>query len=156
MAKNNLKPLSPARIKKFLQARTAKIINSTSVREIAGEAADVLLKRIQTRFKEQTSPDGTKWQESRASIARRKKGSGKNTTLYDSGDLYRSIKTRVTQRGGVSVAASAPYASVHQHGGVVIYKGHNLLIPARPFMNVTKQDSAAVLNVLRSRLNRRY
>ncbi|MDO5648861.1 phage virion morphogenesis protein [Paracoccus sp. (in: a-proteobacteria)] len=101
-----------------------------------------------------TAPDGTPWPKSfRVTVAQ----GGK--TLYDTGDLYRRITSRVVGQE-VHVGSNLPYAAVHQFGATITAKtakglsfrladGTKVLvgsvtIPARPYLGISRDDEEVI------------
>lgn len=122
---------------------------------VLGEASTSL------RFRTQTAPDGTRWKPSlRAQITG-------GETLIDSGHLVGSI----SQASGADFAewgVNRVYAAIHQFGGVIrpvsakalrfrLANGgfatvQSVTMPARPFLGVSKEDAAGIVDLIEQRL----
>lgn len=110
---------------------------------------------MQERFEAETAPDGTPWIPSRRVLQGSKTGAG---TLWESGDLYRSLGSAY----GKDFAAAGPersfgaavYAAIHQFGGRITPKAGSgkkalktpfgprgaVVMPARPFVGLSDTD----------------
>lgn len=82
---------------------------------IADDAAAIILSRIRKRFLNQISPEGEKWVMSFAALDRKRSGRG-GGTLYDSGDLFRSIQAVKRGKGVRGIQTDKPYALKHHNG----------------------------------------
>lgn len=107
------------------------------------------------RFRTQTGPDGTAWKKSR-------KKSGR--TLTQSGHLAGSISSRATSSKAVW-GVNRIYAAIHQFRGIIRPRRKQALrfrvagggfvtvkrvvMPARPFLGISKEDREDILHVLR-------
>lgn len=107
----------------------------------------------QLRFNDSTGPDGSPW----AAVLR----GGK--PLRDTGvHLMNAVNHRV-EGNSVLVGVPPPWATVHQFGATIAAKNAKTLrfkigdrwvskksvtIPARPFLGVSEEDKAGILNVL--------
>lgn len=107
-------------------------------------SSSILLNRIRSRFLAETSPDGSKWEPSRAALARRRAGG--TGTLFDTGRLFRSIQIAPGSNSKDSegftqrvISTDVPYARAHQLGiGQV----------KRPFMGASPEDEALLTKSL--------
>src|SRR6266566_9423667 len=82
---------------------------------VAEEAGAVLLNRIRTRFLHQQDPDGATWPPSHAAIHRAEIGKD-GGTLYDTGNLFRSIQLYKEGTGEIGIGTDIPYGIIHQEG----------------------------------------
>lgn len=85
---------------------------------------------VEDNFDQEGRP---KWAGLNPDYAARRKG-GK--ILFVTGRLRGSIFTSVSP-GEVLIGTNMPYAAIHHFGGLA-GRGHNVKIPARPFMPMTK------------------
>ena len=112
---------------------------------VLDEAGAILLNRIRSRFLKQVDPDGRPWIQSRAAIRRREK-TGREGTLFDKGNLFRSIQ--LANRGPLTrgVFTDIPYGRKHQEGLDGMDK--------RVFLGFGGTDSTIIEKLLVNRLNR--
>lgn len=66
------------------------------------------------------------------------------TPLVDTENLMSSI-TRDYDNDSAVVGTNEPYAAIHQFGGMA-GRGRKVKIPARPFLQLTEQDEADILD----------
>ena len=114
------------------------------------------------RFVTNVAPDGVPWPPSA-----RAKATGR-PTLVQHGDLRDSIHY-VVDGDAVEVGSNLIYAGIHQVGGTISAKGkalaftlHNgpfvmvqsVTIPARPYLGLSSNDNAAVLDIVGEHLAR--
>jgi phage virion morphogenesis protein len=134
--------------------------------EAIGEA---LVSGTIKRFQDEEDPEGNKWQPSRRTLAagskkaavkrdakgRILKGSGKiikkgrkggGKTLTDSARLRNSITSDV-EGDTVLVGSNVKYSRIHQKGGKA-GKKHKSVIPARPYLGMSKADRQEVADTI--------
>ncbi|THA10491.1 phage virion morphogenesis protein [Rodentibacter pneumotropicus] len=70
------------------------------------------------------------------------------TPLVDTENLMNSITSEYTNDTAI-VGTNEPYAAIHQFGGKA-GRGRNVDIPARPFLVLTPQDEADILDDVQS------
>ena len=111
------------------------------------------------RFRDSKAPDGTQWKPlSPVTIALRRQNSSQ--PLLDTGRLRNSI-TRAVGVRDVVVGTNVRYAGTQQFGarkgrfgdtrrGAPIPWGN---VPARPFLGLSREDKADVLDILRDALS---
>lgn len=131
----------------------------------AGEVADgslaILLNRIRTRFLAEVDPQLQPWPQSEA--ARIRRGRGGTGTLFDTGQLFRSIQA-AEDEGVLAQAVSASddeFLATRMIGTDVPYAGfHNFgtkTLPRRSFMGANDDDmqviEAYILRRIRRALN---
>lgn len=105
---------------------------------ILDEVAAFLFNRIRTNFLKQTAPDGTKWVVSQAALNRARTGRG-GGTLFDTGNLWRSIQLAAIGTNERAITTDVPYGPYHNFG-----LGN---MPVRAFMGFGPQD-ASIANKL--------
>lgn len=110
---------------------------------IADDAAAIILSRIRKRFLQEKDPDGKKWVRSFAAIAREKSGRG-GGTLYDTGDLFRSIQAVKRGRGVRAIQTDKHYAIIH-HKGLFGQE-------QRRFLDTNEEDVQFITDFIISRL----
>lgn len=126
--------------------------------DIGAELESSTVKRFVTNL----APDGVPWPPSA-----RAKATGR-PTLVQFGDLRDSIHY-VVEGDAVEVGSNLIYAGIHQVGGTISAKGkalaftlHNgafvmvqsVTIPARPYLGLSLNDNAAVLDIVGEHLAR--
>lgn len=92
-----------------------KVNKQINVEDIADQATAIILGRIRKRFLQGVDPDGRKWEVSQAALAREASGKG-GGTLYDTGDLFRSIQAVKRGKGIRGIQTDVPYALKHHKG----------------------------------------
>jgi phage gpG-like protein len=115
-------------------------------RKVLEEAGALLLDRIRARFLREVDPDEEPWPPSEAAIKRRKQGG--TGTLFDTGDLFRSIQlTEVvgdSEYAEMQIFSDTPYGIFHQQG--------TSILPVRRFMGVSDADSQLVEKLINKRI----
>lgn len=86
------------------------LIRVLSRKDLLDEPTAIVYNRVRTRYLEETAPDGTRWIQSQ-----RAKEENRNT-LYDTGDLYRSIQLAKGGDNQVFIGTDVPYGYYHQFG----------------------------------------
>lgn len=86
-------------------------------------------------FEKETSPFGEKWKPLSSATLKKTKGTKKK--LVDKGKLVNSIHTSHTTKSA-SIGTNVPYAVIHQFGGKA-GRNHKVIIPARPFIPISKE-----------------
>lgn len=130
-----------------------------------------LLLSTEERFQTSTDPDGNKWaplkirtyhqaytagNDGRKNKRKTHTKSGKMSTAFQrylerrkilitSAQLKDSIAPRATNTGLI-VGTPKKYAAIHQLGGPAGRKGKQFEMPARPFLGISKQDEADILD----------
>lgn len=140
-----------------------------------GEYLDLTTRQ---RFDREQAPDGTPWEPLAESTLRRKmlggvrRGKGEkrrrltkrrggtkvgairaltgSRVLVDSGSLRDTLRYRA-DRGGVEFGTDRVYGAIHQFGGEDVGKPE---IPARPYLGLSADDKAEVLEILQGHLRR--
>jgi phage virion morphogenesis protein len=112
----------------------------------------MLVTSTQQRFERQAGPDGTSWPPSFRAMMEG------GRTLFDGGDLFRSLTHEATDQG-VEVGTNVLYAAIHQFGGTIRAKDGGMLhfsiggadvfvrevnMPARPFLGLDAADTDAI------------
>lgn len=92
------------------------------------------------RFETGTGPDGKAW---KPSIRAQLQG---GLTLVDSGRLRDSVTWR-PGRDRVEIGSNLVYAAIHQLGGEA-GRGHAVTLPARPYLGISRDDEAAIGEIL--------
>lgn len=136
-------------------------------RKLYGVLGEQLKKIHNNRFKQETSPDGEKWQPL-SPLTRQAKGN--DHILKDSHQLRNTLAYNYSDQG-VEFGSALKYARLHQFGGTIVPKkakrlrlgksgvyAKKVTIPARPWLGVSKQDEALLLRkahrVLESQIQR--
>jgi len=133
---------------------------AVSNRNIRGQIMDdfgqYMLSEIQSRFENETGPDGEAWEES----TRAKEEGGQ--TLTDSAILKQSTAYEHSA-DKLEVGSAMVYAAIHHYGGEIKPKnakklmfkigGHfittdKVTMPARPIYGFTDQDEEELINII--------
>lgn len=123
-------------------------------RKLYGVLGEQLKKIHNNRFKQETSPDGEKWQPL-SPLTRQAKGN--DHILKDSHQLRNTLAYNYSDQG-VEFGSALKYARLHQFGGTIVPKkakrlrlgksgvyAKKVTIPARPWLGISKQDEALLL-----------
>lgn len=97
-----------------VQALADNVVSAFDITEILDESGALLLNRIRTSFLAETDPEGVPWTPSAAGIKRR--ASGGTGTLFDTGNLFRSIQLAQEGTDGRSISSDVGYGSKYQLG----------------------------------------
>ena len=114
------------------------------LKNILDEASEILVKSILTRFESEKDPDGKNWIPSRAGMLR--KLNGGHGTLYDTGNLFRSIKATAPSDTSRRISYGMSYGDKFQLGTGGMIK--------RKFMGASQQDISMVNQVIESKLGK--
>jgi phage gpG-like protein len=109
------------------QQISAKIsgVADLDTRDLLDQSAALLFNRIITRFQQQTAPDGTRWEPSKAALKRQAGGytrasDGKyytgGYTLFQSGRLYHSLQVYAVGEDSRGIGTDVEYAAFAQYG----------------------------------------
>lgn len=117
------------------------------------EIGSQMLQRTQRRFEEQQGPDGSDWPALSPVTVKRRGDAG--PILRISGDLYRSVSYR-PGRDHVELGTNWPYARALQLGILRGASGRTRrggpipwgTIPPRPFLGISDDDGADVLDII--------
>jgi phage virion morphogenesis protein len=154
------------KVQKALARLLQKVGNIRPALKAMGET---LISSTEQRFDSQTGPDGKKWQDVKPATRKRKKHS---KILTEQGHLRGDIHPAFPDDHTLLVGTNSPYGAIHQLGGEIKQEGMTLhlkgtgrntrfakkgehdrtkkvdrtiKIPARPFLGVSKQDEADLL-----------
>jgi phage virion morphogenesis protein len=114
-----------------------------------------LTESTRLRFHDQKDPRGRSWRGHAASTTRQRRrgpGGGSNQILRDTDVLMNSI-TYKAGSNKVEVGTNVEYAAIHQEGGTA-GRGGGVRIPARPFLGVSQEDEAEIIDIMSDYLNR--
>lgn len=106
------------------------------------ESAEFLVKSILTRFESEKDPTGQAWIPSRAGMYRKLHGG--RGTLYDTGNLFRSINYTRDSDTSRKIGFGTSYGVKHQLG--------ESGLPKREFIGVSPQDVSMVNQIIENRL----
>lgn len=137
-----------------IQTLTAELTDAIDPEEILDQASSTILSRTIRRFRNQTTPDGRRWETSEASRIRarggytisgirRRKATGGNT-LFATGDLFRSFDLIDDGNGQRRIVNNAPYA---------IYL-NTVDNNKWQFLGAGEQDIQLFLNIVQDRIAR--
>jgi phage virion morphogenesis protein len=111
---------------------------------------EILVPSTRRRFSTKTGPDGEQWPDnSDATIARK----GRNNPLVEHGDLSRQIHYALIGEDTLEVGSSLPYAAMQQFGGTKSeFPWLWGDIPARPFLGISDDDKASILDEIQAHI----
>jgi phage virion morphogenesis protein len=160
-------------VNKALNDLAGKVKDPSPVMKIIGE---YMLRSTENRFDTQgPSPDGSPWAPLKASTLKRKKHS---KILTESGHLRGSIRYQLQGPSALAIGTKRVYAAIHQLGGktspsvikpktkkalfwpgaahpVKSVRHPGSVIPARPFLGVSAQDSTKIVGIINNYLSMR-
>ena len=106
-----------------------------------------LLLSTDARFDSQTDPDGRPWEPLNAKYAEWKRAfHGHDRILKLRGYLRDTLRYQATDVS-VAIGSNRVYSSIHQFGGQAGWE-HKATIPARPYLGVSDDDVAAILEII--------
>lgn len=99
------------------------------------------------RFKNQTDPDGRPWEPLNAKYAAWKRAfHGTDKILKLRGYLRNTLRYQATD-ASVAIGSNRIYSAIHQFGGQA-GREHKATIPARPYLGLSDDDVAAILEII--------
>jgi phage virion morphogenesis protein len=106
-----------------------------------------LLLSTDARFDSQTDPDGRPWEPLNAKYAEWKRAfHGHDRILKLRGYLRDTLRYQATDVS-VAIGSNRVYSAIHQFGGQA-GREHKTTIPARPYLGVSDDDVAAILEII--------
>ena len=106
-----------------------------------------LLLSTDDRFKNQPDPEGRPWASLNAEYAAwKRKFHGHDRILKLRGYLRDTLRYQATD-ASVAIGSNRIYSAIHQFGGQA-GRGHKATIPARPYLGVSDDDVAAILEII--------
>lgn len=106
-----------------------------------------LLLSTDARFDSQTDPDGRPWEPLNAKYAEWKRAfHGHDRILKLRGYLRDTLRYQATD-ASVAIGSNRIYSAIHQFGGQA-GREHKATIPARPYLGVSDDDVAAILEII--------
>ena len=109
-------------------------------------AGEVLLENAKQRFTDETAPDGNKWKELTPGYKKRKKGHKILQELGENGGLLGTLAYHASKES-LLIGSIKKYAAIHQLGGKA-GKNHAAIIPARPYLGLSKKDTDDLNNLI--------
>jgi phage virion morphogenesis protein len=111
---------------------------------------EILVPSTQSRFETKTGPDGAAWERNSPVTTLRK---GRDNPLFEHGDLARQIHYALIGDDTLEVGSSLPYAAMQQFGGTKdefpwLWGD----IPARPFLGISDDDKASILDEIQAHI----
>jgi phage gpG-like protein len=113
-----------------LEIRLDQLAKELDPVKVLDQAAAILLNRIRARFLNELSTDGSPWTPSAAAI---KRG---GHTLFDTGNLFRSIQLFAESPTTRAIGTDVPYAGFLNFG--------TSILPPREFLGFSDDDISAV------------
>jgi phage gpG-like protein len=114
-----------------VEARIAALNTAINPTLIADEAGALIFNRIRTRFLQQVDSSNQPWKPSLAALTRAKTGRG-GGTLYDTGNLFRSLQLFAAGPNAREIGSNVPYGPYHNFG-----TGRT---PQREFLGIGRDD----------------
>lgn len=105
------------------------------------EASAAILNKLRLSYRQETTPSGVKWPPSRAGLRHKARGTGQ--TMFDTGDLWRSIQLYKTKERERLIGTDVPYATKHQ--------GPNAIVE-RTFLEITQAHLDMAKKIFEHRL----
>ena len=137
--------------------RLAYVFTAPGMRPAMKEIGERLSDSTKDRFQASVAPDGSAWEPISpiTRFLRSKKGRPGAKPLIDTGQLSRTIRYQITDGGaGVIIGTHRSFGDanvgVHQFGTSRAGRGHNVTIPARPFLGLSPDDEKTVLDIIQS------
>lgn len=123
-----------------------------NLRPALREIGEDLKESTQQRFGTYTGPDGVMW-EANSDVTYDRKADRSGIPLTDHGTLGNTIAYQLLGNDGVQIGSPMEYAAMMQFGGTKA-EFPNLWgdIPARPFLGISAEDEAHVLDIIRQHL----
>lgn len=106
----DVKVVGVEKIEKRLIELPKKLFNG----EVTERIGALMLQRTRRRFLASEAPDGSKWEPSQAALRRKARGQY-GPTLYDTGELFRSIHPEIEKTQGI-LGTDIDFAPEHQFG----------------------------------------
>jgi phage virion morphogenesis protein len=132
-----------------LHALQAKVRDPSPALSAIGE---LLMESTKQRFALGVGPDGAAWAPNKPGTRKEKKGPRK--PLIDTGILADTIHWQLIDGGQGVMVGSNRYAAIIlaalQFGTDQAGRGHNITIPARPYLGLSAADKDAVVRVLQN------
>jgi len=121
------------------------------LRPALAEIGETLIESTKQRFSSKTGPDGQAWPANSPVTIERK---GRDQPLIgETGSLMDAIHYNVISHDTLAVGSPMAYAAMQQFGGTKAEFPHLWGdIPARPFLGVSDNDQAEMLDILREHL----
>nr|WP_307726407.1 phage virion morphogenesis protein [Trichlorobacter sp.] len=107
---------------------------------------------IRERWDKEIDPAGNKWQALKASTLKRKAKKKKPLKILLQDDQLRFNINSQVEGSNLIIGSPQKYAAVHQLGGPAGRKGRQFTMTARPFLGISKQDEADILDEIEQHL----
>ncbi len=136
-----------------IQEALQRLLNRTgNLRPALAEIGDVLTESSKQRFETLTAPDGGHWAPNSPVTVDRK---GHSRPLSgETGALMQTIHSDVVDNFTVEIGSPMQYAAMMQFGGTTDEFPHLWGdIPGRPFLGISDQDKADILDIIQRHLN---
>lgn len=120
--------------------------------EIGADLEQSTRERIETT---KTGPDGTPWPDISEAWRDDKRERGlAEGILTMRGDLLNSIRFEASDNSLQMIAGPTEYAAIHQFGGETGRRGGRFTMLARPFLGLSRDDQANIIDAVRDMLER--
>lgn len=138
--------INEAAISSALSQLAARLTDMTPIMQDIGEG---LVASTKDRFAKGVAPDGTAWAPNTAATLARKKGT---RPLFGNTPVAAGLNAQIFAEAGrdfVEVGSNKVYAAMMQFGGTKEAFPHLWGdIPARPFLGVSTDDEAEILDII--------
>lgn len=123
-----------------------------NLRPALAEIGEAMTQSTKRRFGTTTGPDGVLWQ-ANSEVTIERKGHSRPLT-GETGDLMDSIHSQLDGLFAVEIGSNKDQAAMMQFGGTTAEFPHLWGdIPARPYLGISDQDKAAILEIIDRHLN---
>lgn len=117
-----------------------------NMRPLLAEIGEDMAESTKKRFDTTTAPDGSPWLENSLVTLQHKQGSTPLTG--ETGTLHESINSNVLSATAVEIYSPKDYGAMQQFGGTKAEFPHLWGdIPARPFLGLSEEDKANILDL---------
>lgn len=123
----------------------------SDLRPVLEEIGQYMVRSTQHRIvRSKTSPDGERWADNSDLTVELK---GRNSPLYHTGNLSKSVRVTKLDANRVVVSATSPYASHNQHGVNRVrgkYRSNRppKQVSARPFMGLSDANVRRITKIV--------
>lgn len=132
-----------ADVQKGLITLARKVGNIEPALKTIGET---LVNSTRERWDQQIDPAGNAWQPLKPSTLQRKAKKKKPLKILLQDDQLRFTINPQVSDSTLIVGSPQKYAAIHQLGGPAGRKSKQFQMPARPFLGISKQDEADILD----------
>lgn len=117
--------------------------NTSDLKPVFADIGEAMLNNTRDRLEAGKDIHGKAFIPLKAKTIKYKK-KNKDKILISEGDLFGQLAYQLVH-GGVELGSDKKYAAIHQYGSDAI--------PARPFLGLTSQDEADILDIIRDHID---